>query len=88
MFFIYRIILLIVILIYCSCDISQTTHDNREIYFTQSSDDLHVAIVSSSNMQNDFLEGVNIAIDKLNSYRVLGNYGILHYSVNTFIKVY
>jgi ABC-type oligopeptide transport system substrate-binding subunit/ABC-type branched-subunit amino acid transport system substrate-binding protein len=72
MIFIYRITIVIVILFHFSCDIIHTTYHDRESYFAQSTDDIQIAIVSSSNMKNDFLIGVNLAIDRLNSYRVLG----------------
>ncbi|MBF0450827.1 MAG: ABC transporter substrate-binding protein [Candidatus Magnetomorum sp.] len=63
---------MILILFHFSCDIDQITQDDRETYLSTSTDDLHIAIVSSSNMKNDFLDGVNIAIDRLNTYRILG----------------
>jgi len=69
---IYRIMLLIVILFQFSCDIYQKKHEDRETYLAQSTDDLHIAVVSSSNMKSDFIEGVNVAIDRLNSYPILG----------------
>jgi len=69
---IYRTTLVIMILLSFACDIRQSVNDTRKKYMTQFSDDLQIAIVSSSDMKKGFLEGIQIAIDRVNEYGILG----------------
>jgi len=69
---IYRIILFVMILVSLACDNHLTVNDTREQYLAQFAGDLKIAIVSSSDMRNGFLEGVQIAIDRVNEYGILG----------------
>jgi ABC-type oligopeptide transport system substrate-binding subunit/ABC-type branched-subunit amino acid transport system substrate-binding protein len=54
-----------------ACDGIKSSN-TREKYFSQSPDDILVAVVDSSNLQSDFVEGVRLAFDQINKLGVLG----------------
>ena len=55
-----------------ACDCLQKTIDTREDYLSKSPDDIVIAIIESSNLQNGFIDGVKLGIDKINQLGVLG----------------
>ena len=61
-----------IIICLLACDCSQKTIDTREDYLSKSPDDIVIAIIDSSNLQNGFIDGVKMGIDEINQLGVLG----------------
>jgi ABC-type oligopeptide transport system substrate-binding subunit/ABC-type branched-subunit amino acid transport system substrate-binding protein len=56
----------------CACDYLEMPMVSREDYLSNSPEDVVVAIIDSSNLQNGFIDGVKLAIDEINQLGVLG----------------
>ncbi|MBF0452488.1 MAG: ABC transporter substrate-binding protein [Candidatus Magnetomorum sp.] len=56
----------------CACDNTQKPSDLRENYYSQSPEDVFIAIVDSSDFQSQFIEGCKLAINEINQLGVLG----------------
>ncbi|KPA11757.1 Bacterial extracellular solute-binding protein, family 5 [Candidatus Magnetomorum sp. HK-1] len=55
-----------------ACDSSQLKPGFREKYLSESPEEIVIGIVDSSNIHNQFVEGVKLGIEEINEFGVLG----------------